>query len=446
MRPTPERGTHFRLVDRALDVGTGEAVFRFDLDGQGLEEQVQLPAGDTAVDQAMLDLLLDVAHVVIGTSYYKLSAPRRIEFTRPVPGEVLDLARQTYDEGLRELAVTNGLPVPLESEIVAETRPAPRRSDPVPGAGGRRPLVPIGGGKDSAAVLAMLPDATGVTVSATPAQRRLTDAAGVRLLEVGRTLDPELTALTEAGGYNGHIPITAINSALSMLVAALHGHAAVAFGNERSANEPTRLVGGVPVNHQHSKSYAYEEGFAHATAASGIAYFSLLRRLSGLSVAGIVAAEHRLRGSFLSCNRAFVRSRRPDDPQTWCLECPKCLSTFLSFAPFLDVAEAAEVFGGDPLADAALTSSFADLWDLDAKPFECVAELAESAVAMAWLADTDGWRDHAVVAALAGDADRTATKLDAAMDDLLRLSGPHLVPDDLDALVASRALAVRPRR
>ena len=445
MRPTPERGTRFRLVDRAFDVDTGAAVFRYELDGRALEELVQLPPGDATVDAATLDLLLDVAHVAVGTSYYKLSAPHRIEFARPVTSQVLDLTRQTYDEGLRELAVTNGLPVPLESEIVADTRPAPP-STHHGGAGGTGLLVPIGGGKDSAAVLSLLPGATGVTVSATPAQRRLTDAAVVRLLEVGRTLDPALEALTRAGGYNGHIPITAINSALAMLVAALHGHGSVVFGNERSANEPTRVAGGVPVNHQHSKSYAYEEGFAQATAASGIAYFSLLRRLSGLSVAGIVAADHRLRGSFLSCNRAFVRSRRPDDPQTWCLECPKCLSTFLSFAPFLDVAEAEGIFGGNPLADPRLTSGFAELWDLDAKPFECVAELAESAVAMAWLSTADGWRDHAVVVALAGDADRTATKLDAAMDDLLRPSGPHRVPDDLDALVESHAAAVRARR
>jgi hypothetical protein len=288
--------------------------------------------------------------------------------------------------------------------------------------------------------------ATAVTVSPTPAHHRLTAAVGVPHLGVGRTLDPKLAVLTEAGGMNGHIPITAVNSALALLVAALQGHDSVVLGNERSADEPTRSVGGVPVNHQHSKSFAYEEELAHAIAPTGIAFFSVLRRLSGLSVAGIVAARADLRGAFLSCNRAFTRSRGAQDPQTWCLRCPKCLSTFLSFAPFLSPEEAEATFGGNPLADPTTAPGVAALWDARAKPFECVAELAESAVALAWIATTPGWRDLPVVAALGTDATATAARLGPTMESLLRPAGPHLVPDDLAARVEEAARRVRPRR
>jgi hypothetical protein len=51
-----------------------------------------------------------------------------------------------------------------------------------------------------------------------------------------------------------------------------------------------------------------------------------------------------------------------------------------------------------------------------------------------------------VVAELAEDADRTTTRLDTAMEALLRPSGPHLVPDELDAVVVAHAREVRPRR
>jgi hypothetical protein len=444
MCPSPARGQRFRLLDRALDLATGAATFDYELDGERFTERVGLPAGAREPDSAALDLLLDVAHAAIGTSYYKLTAPRELAVERPVGQTVAGLIRQIYDDGLRELAVTNGLPVPLTTDLIADVV----ADHPVTSAGGDpvRPLAPIGGGKDSAAVLSLLPGATGVTITATPAQRRLTDAAGVELLEVTRTLDARLAERTAAGGMNGHIPITAVNSALASIVALLHGHDAVVFGNERSANEPTRVVDGTPVNHQHSKSFAFEAAFAAAVAPAGVTYFSLLRRLSGLSVAGLVVADGTLLGSFLSCNRAFKRSRADDEPQTWCLECPKCLSTFLLFACFLSPLEAEAAFGGNPLAVPARTEGFAELWDAEAKPFECVAELAESAVAMAWLGEVDDWRTHAVVGSLAHRAGTTARSLDATMEGMLRPDGEHLVPGDLAAAVERAAAALRPRR
>jgi hypothetical protein len=84
MHPMPERGTSFHLVERALDLDTGQATFRYDLDGIPLVEQVQLPVGPTRPRPAVLELLLDVAHVALGTSYFKLRAPRQLRFERMV--------------------------------------------------------------------------------------------------------------------------------------------------------------------------------------------------------------------------------------------------------------------------------------------------------------------------------------------------------------------------
>ncbi len=362
--PPPVRGDVFLLAERSIDVGRGHASFSYDLDGQRFAEEIGFPPGGVPGDAAALDNLLDLCHVVIGTSYFKLWAPSRLVVTRPVSPAVLEVCRRTYDEGLREFAYTNGFDVPLATAIEAEITAAGAAAAPAPAARPdtcRRPLVPIGGGKDSAAVLGLLPDATGISISATAIQRRLAAAAGVELLEVERVIDPNLFRLTPSG-YNGHIPITAINSAISSLVAYLFGFDCVVMGNERSASEPTRMVGGVAVNHQYSKSFEFEAVLHDAIAPSGVDYFSLLRQLSELSIAGIVARDLRLRGNFLSCNRAFVRARQPDAPQVWCLECPKCLFTFLCFAPWLTVVEAESIFGGNPLADPDLMESFRDLW------------------------------------------------------------------------------------
>ncbi|MEA2972728.1 MAG: UDP-N-acetyl-alpha-D-muramoyl-L-alanyl-L-glutamate epimerase [Actinomycetota bacterium] len=432
-RRPPTRGATFVLLDRTVDVEQGRATFSYDLDGDGFREELRFPPGGDPGDPAALGDLLDLCHVVIGTSYFKLRAPTRLVVTQPVSAALLEVCRQTYDQGLRELAVTNGLELPLATEIEAEVRagtePAPR-----PPLTCGRPLVPIGGGKDSAAVLGLLPGATGITVSATAVQRKLAAAAGVELLEVDRVIDPKLLRLTPSG-FNGHIPITAINSAISSLVAYLFGYDCVVMGNERSASEPTRVVGGVPVNHQYSKSFDYERALHDAIAPTGVNYFSLLRQLSELSIARLVSRDLRLRGSFLSCNRAFVRSRDPEQAQAWCLECPKCLFTFLCFAPFSTLAEADEVFGGNPLADLDRTEGFRDLWRPDAKPFDCVGERMESAAAMTWLGRLPDWSDLPVVRALVADASSTAASLGADVESVLAVGGPHLIPPEMLALV-----------
>jgi UDP-N-acetyl-alpha-D-muramoyl-L-alanyl-L-glutamate epimerase len=434
---TARRGGSFLFAERELDVASGAAVFRYELDSDGFEEVVHVPGGGTVEDPAALDLLLDLCHVAMGTSYFKVSAPERLRFKRPTAPAVIELARSLYDDGLREFAVTNGLGVPLTTDIDAVAdHPLPAL---VPR--GERALIPIGGGKDSAAMLGIVPQATALAVGATEAHERLAAAAGVDLVRVERTLDPLLAQRT-ATGMNGHIPVTAINSSLSVLVAALHGYDFVVMGNERSASEPTVVVDGVPVNHQWSKSFACEALLHNTVAPSGVSYFSLLRQCSELTIAGIVAHNESLRPHFLSCNRAFKLSRERGQPQMWCLDCPKCFFTFLCFAPFVTPAAAAHIFGGDPLADAANGDRFADLWR--AKPFDCVGERGESAFAMAWLAELDGWKRHAVVEELAAEAASIADGLGVTRDAVLTTHGPHLVPPRLHARVTAAVAQLRP--
>jgi hypothetical protein len=449
----PGRGGTFRLTDRELGPD-GRAEFAFDLDGESFVERAHLPEPLVPLPPGAVDLLLDVCHLAMGTSYFKLSAPRRLVVERPVQEPVARLAGALYDEGLREMAYRNGLPVPLPTELVWHE--AGRRADDhrrvAPGRdGGTGPgtglLVPVGGGKDSAAALALLTDAVGFTVSPTPAHFRQAAAAHVPLLSAERVLDPRLEAASgRPGAFNGHIPVTAVNSVLGALVAAGQGLWGVAMGNERSANEPTVLVDGTPVNHQYSKSLGFERLLSRALAEAGVGYFSVLRQLSELAIAGMVAGRPELHRSFLSCNRAFRRARPAEEEQTWCLECPKCRFTFLCFAVFMSPEQAEVVFGGNPLADSHAAEGFAGLWDGGAKPFDCVGERAESAAAMAWLGQARAWRDLPVVKELAGPAAAFAVRSGTTVEDLLEPQGPHLAPADLADLVARAAKQVQPRR
>jgi len=440
----------FELTERHLDVDTGTLTFSYRFGDDTFTEAFTFAESpEPVIDPAhpAIEHLLDVAHVCVGVSYYKLTLPGRIVADRTLHPAIVDLVPHLYDHGLRELAVRNGLGVPLPIEIDTPGAPVPPDVTPIPffahltraGAENRAknenvpgPLVPFGGGKDSTLTLSVLADAdadpVAFSIHPTPVQRRAAAAVGVPLVEMTRRLDPLLARRTAEGGWNGHVPITAINSSVSAVVAALTGRRDVAIANERSAEEPTMRIDGVPVNHQYSKTFRFETALAHAIAPSGIRYWSSVRRWSELAIAGALARRGTLRHAILSCNRAFSLTD-PDPDPTWCRNCAKCRFTFLSFAPFLTVDEATAMFGGNLLDDPDQIGGVRALWA--DKPFDCVGELAESAIALDHLATRQGWRDTVVVKALRDDAARVAGASGTDLAALLTPAGEDRVPPDL---------------
>ncbi len=419
----PDTGA-FVVAGRSLDPATGEAAFTYRLGDDEFTERLTLdPVLLTGPAPEQLDAALDLVHLVMGTSYYKLAAPGRVVVERPVTAAQLAVAQAAYTDGLGEFAAVNRLPVPHRVAFDAEVREAA----PAPAAGTRGALLPVGGGKDSALALVVIPDGTALAINPTGAQRDVARAAGVPLVEVRRRLDPLLAERTAQGGLNGHVPVTAINSAVATLVAVLGGHDPVVFANERSADEETLTVEGVSVNHQYSKSHAFEQLFTAAAAELGTGYFSLTRQLSELTTVAAVAALP-LRTHILSCNRSYTqRHVGGQAEQRWCLHCDKCLFTFLVFAVFLTPAEAEEMFGGNPLADPSLADGFRRLWATE-KPFDCVGERAESAAAMAHLAASRSWGEAPVVRLLGAEAADAAEVTGATVARFLPPRGEHGIP------------------
>lgn len=434
----PDPNPPFELTDRGFDAATGTFHFSYRLGDDTFTETFTLDAPIepfVPVDHPGIEHLLDIAHLCVGVSYYKLSLPGRIVSPRPLHPQVAALVPHLYDHGLRELAVRNGLDVPLETVFDAPPANADTPDDealrvlgtghhPVPPPG---PLVPFGGGKDSTLTVDLLAgtDRSALSIHATPVHRRSAAAAGVPLTEMRRRLDPLLAIRTAEGGWNGHVPITAINSSVSAIVAALDGRRDVVIANERSADEPTQRVGSTPVNHQYSKTYAFETALAAALAPTGLRYWSSMRRYSELAIAGALARRPELRNAILSCNRVFSLTNPVDDPH-WCLDCAKCRFTFVSFAVFLDPAEATEMFGGNLLDDPTQIDGVRALWQ--DKPFDCVGELAESAIAVTHLAGRPEWRDTPVIAAVADDARQVAAGSGTDLEALLSPRGDDLVP------------------
>ena len=367
-----------------------------------------VPVPDSAASASVLDLLCVVAAV----SCAKAFAPCVVE----APGIVLTgagraLVESAFGAGMAEFAHSTRIddPILLDDTPFRGDAPANGLGDPYFG----RPLVPVGGGRDSAVVATALLglDPYLLSIGGSDAARRTAATLRRDLLVVERTIDPQIMELNAAGAPNGHIPITAITMLASVVAAIAVGSPVVVMANEASASNPTRTVGGRAINHQHSKSFDFELllDAALRSVGSPTLCVSALRNATDTRIARVFAQRCTpLHSEFVSCNRAGVRdpARRS---RGWCGDCAKCRSIALSLAPHMSPAQVAGIIGVDLLDDESQMQGFADLMDPERKPFECVQTVEEARAAIGALTESPQWRDHAVVrglARLAGPAPR----------------------------------------
>jgi hypothetical protein len=448
----PRKAQAFRFVRCDYAGGVAELVYAFD-DGPELIERIRFPEAPDidAERKPAFDAALRMLHRIAGVSYYKAGLPPRIEVeTGLLDAPTADLLDALYLHGLGEFAYRNG--VELRGKIAF-----PRGSSaPVTGfrstrgrdEGGlvgldlpHRVLVPIGGGKDSLVVVEALKaigaDATAAWVGASPLIAAVAARTGLPMLNVGRELSPVLFEYNRMGAWNGHIPVTAINSAILACAAVLHGFDGIAFANERSASAATLEYAGGQVNHQWSKGWAFEQAFAtwlHTHVAGDLDYFSLLRPFSELAVTRAFAkCGAAYFDAFSSCNRNF-RIMGPKPADRWCGHCPKCHFVFLALAPFLPKPRLLQIYGGNLLDDESQAAGFDALIEYrNHKPFECVGEAAEARAAFAVLAARPEWREDALVLRF---REEILPQLDAsqlALAPWLGASGEHGVPPRFEA-------------
>lgn len=439
----------FRVLDRSFDPRTRTATLGYALDnGPSFTETVSFEtAPDVEPDPVRIERALVHLHIAAGTSYYKTAAPPvvRVESAGLGPVET-EFHRRLYDDGLREFAVANGLRVPRPVTVeAAAARPAVERSFPT------RPIhrgppdlvVPIGGGKDSLVLIeALRPLAPRLlAVDPHPLVLELARRAGLELLVVRRRLSPNLAALNRSGALNGHVPITAIVSLIAVLGSAVYGYDTIALAIERTASEETVRVDGIPVNHQYSKSLECERLLAGVVATSidpALTCGSALRPYSELAIARAFAPLTGYHAAVCSCNRAFRRSAAGTD--RWCGACAKCRFVGLMLAPWMSPEELAAIIGRDLFADPGQVAGFAALMSEDGKPFECVGERRESAVALRMLSELPSWKGSPVVEALAPVARAQVSERDAeellAAERSLRFDRAE-VADAVDRFMAS---------
>jgi len=426
----------FRFVrcDFAADTGVAQLVYAFD-NGPELVETVTIPGAPFVLEGARADAVqqaLRLLHLIAGVSYYKAGVPAQVRIdSYAVDADTAALVETVYLNGLGEFAYRNGLNLrgrfrlPVEGEAVA-----------APALGLREhALVAIGGGKDSLVsieALRTLGIAETVTwIGGSQLIRACAERTGLPTLNIGRTLAPELFELNRQGAWNGHIPVTAVNSAIMVLAALLQGVDQVVFSNERSASYGSQIPGTGEVNHQWSKGWVFEQAFGEHLekhVAADLHYYSLLRPLSELAVARQFARTDFYDAHFSSCNRNFhILGERPVN--RWCGVCPKCHFVFLALAPFMPKTRLVGIFGRNLLDDPDQAGGFDALLEFqDHKPFECVGEGRESRAAMATLAARPEWNEDALVKRFIQEIQPQLDGAELQIEPLLVLEGEHRIP------------------
>jgi hypothetical protein len=433
----------FRFTRASYADGVAELAYAFD-DGEELIERVRFPHAPAipAGHQAAFDAALKLLHLIAGVSYYKAGVPPKIELADgPLDDATADLLDALYLHGLAEFAYRNGLdlrgriafPRGAETAVAAAVLELPKRT-----------LVPIGGGKDSLvaveAIKSIGGEATAVWVGNSALIAACAERTGLPTLNIQRELAPGLFEMNRLGAWNGHIPVTAVNSAILAVAAILYGYDSIAFANERSASAATLEYDGQQVNHQWSKGYAFEQllgDWLHTHVAADLDYCSLLRPYSELAITRAFAKLTPYFDVFSSCNRNF-KLLGPKPVDRWCGQCPKCHFVFLALAPFLPKPRLLSIFGRNLLDDEAQAAGFDALLEYqDHKPFECVGEGAEARAAMYALSQRPEWQEDALISRFRSEILPHLDASQLALEPWLEPSPEQRVPARLLAALAA---------
>jgi UDP-N-acetyl-alpha-D-muramoyl-L-alanyl-L-glutamate epimerase len=306
-------------------------------------------------------------------SYWKATCSKKVIVPHKLEPMQIEWWKKLYYLGLGEFFYINGIDANMESFMTIMEGETKLNTSEV-NLDFNRVMVPIGGGKDSVVSLELLKnselDVIPMILNPREASIKTIENAGYSENDsqiVLRSIDGNLLDLNQKGFLNGHTPFSALLAFTGALCCIISGVANIALSNESSANEST--IPDSKINHQYSKTFEFEsdfdwyvKNFIH----KDLNYFSFLRPVNELQIAGLFSKLVQHHQTFRSCN---VGSKK----NIWCGTCPKCLFTYIILSPFIADEELVNVFGKDMYNDNTLVNIFHELTgEADVKPFECV--------------------------------------------------------------------------
>ncbi|NBD73774.1 hypothetical protein GVX82_01905 [Patescibacteria group bacterium] len=377
--------TEFAYTGYDLDLVAGEVTFHYESDEQTFSPTLTLDQLPEVPPAQLWAAVFTLGLVELPHFWKATRAPTIVIAVHEITEEQRAFWEHTWKHALGEFFYRNDLDPDESLRVVVRSdapQPAPA-SHPLHS----EALVPFGGGKDSFVVGERL-RARDIPFTWFVLRRGFAveegyPASGVpRALTMERSVEryfAEVIALHEAGAPNGHVSVTATYMASAALVALAHGFRDVVLSVERSASEGNTLLRTLEVNHQYTKSFAFERAFAEYLARwvhPELRLFSLLRDRWEIQIVEEVSHYPHLLEAFVSCNRGLREGR-------WCGTCAKCAFVFLMLSAFLPLERVRELIGHDVYHDRSLTPLIKSLIGQgEMKPFECVGTFDENTLAL----------------------------------------------------------------
>lgn len=351
-------------------------------------------------NRELLDRALFLAHIIIGTSYYKAHPTPKVALKTPLDDFSANFFSKIYQEGMSQFAYENDLTRDNLAHFVADKTPLEKTALPYLGKG---ILIGESGGKDSLLTSTLITKKAlswdAAIVSNTEFYPKILDSLGARQIYlINRQIDTD--SLKKSGGLNGHVPVTYINMAIMLIQAILNGDNFILTSIGHEGAEPHAYIGDLPINHQWSKTWEAEQLFSeyvHNYISNDIHIGSPLRQFSELKIAELFVQNcwEEYGHYFSSCNVANYKQGTDNTTLSWCGLCAKCANSYLLFAPFLEPAELNVLFKDRQslLEKSVLFDDFKGLLGIDGimKPFECIGEIDE--LRAAYHLKKPGYRD-----------------------------------------------------
>jgi UDP-N-acetyl-alpha-D-muramoyl-L-alanyl-L-glutamate epimerase len=390
------------------------------------------------VNSGVLSQILFNLHLVLGISYYKTYCPKQIIVNSGVLNKKqAQFWDKLYIKGLGEFFYKNK--INFKNLIVFPYKNIKVKAVTIKL--NNRSLAPVGGGKDSVVTAELLKKGkfnfSLISLRDSVIQREVSKIINKDRIIIGREIDKNLTILNQKCYYNGHVPITAINSFASLLACVLYDYKNIVFSNERSANYGNVKYLGQMINHQYSKTFEFEKDFnnyVHKFITPSINYFSLLRPISELKIVEMFTKYKKYFSVFSSCNQNFAINQKTT--QRWCGECAKCAFMFNQLAAFIKKEELIKFFGKNMYADKSLQNLYLELMgEKNIKPFDCVGTPEEVKVAF-YLAYSRGeYKDDIMMKYFSVKILPKIKNINKLTEKVLKTCGQHNVPKEFNKIV-----------
>lgn len=434
---------YFDFSSYTADWATGKLSFTYTI---GLEDGTVHPFTETLTfDQSIptdrvhhqcVTQLLEMIHLTLGVSYFKLFGPTEIRHHYLLDAQQAEYWNTFYTQGMGEYYYVNTLL--FEGKVTFEvTQNAPRAHENILELQNKS-LVLHGGGKDSATSVEIVKKA-GIefdlfAMNGYDIQLAMAETMGKKLALIKRTIDPRIIELNQSGNvYNGHVPIAAIYSVLALMYAVIYDYRYVIVSNEKSAVYGNVEYEGMTINHQWDKSMEYEallRNYVKHSVAANVDYFSLLRPLYEIHIVKIFTQFTQYFEVFSSSNHNF-KINNDGKKKRWDTEYSKGKVEFVwaLFSAFLSKQDMIRIFQEDIYSDLQLLPKFEELLGVkDIKPLECVGTPDEMKVAMYMCYERNEFNDTPIMQYFISEILPTLQDIDALKSEVFSYGDDSYIP------------------